>query len=107
QRVVQQRHRRASRRGGFDLDGGVTNSVMQYNYSHGNDGAGFLLAQFANAKPFSGNVVRYNISQADGRKNGYGGVHAFGPINSTQVYNNTIFMTPAAKDQPGTRDEAP
>src|SRR6185503_1540626 len=26
--------------GGFDLDGGVTNSVAQYNYSHDNDGPG-------------------------------------------------------------------
>ena len=91
--------------GGFDLDGGVTNSVMQYNYSHDNDGAGFLLAQFENAKPFTGNVIRYNITQNDGRKNGYGGIHAFGPINDTVVYNNTVFMAPAAKDQPGTRDE--
>jgi hypothetical protein len=93
--------------GGFDLDGGVTNSVMQYNYSHSNDGAGFLLAQFSGAKQFTGNVIRYNISQADGRKNGYGGIHAFGPIEDTKVYNNTILMTPAEKDQAGTRNEAP
>ena len=26
--------------GGFDLDGGVTNSLLQYNYSHDNNGAG-------------------------------------------------------------------
>ena len=30
--------------GGFDFDWNVTNSVMQYNYSHGNHGPGFLLA---------------------------------------------------------------
>jgi hypothetical protein len=93
--------------GGFDLDGGVTNSVMQYNYSHGNDGAGFLLAQFAGAKTFSGNTIRYNVSQSDGRKNGYGGIHAFGTIGDTKVYNNTVFMGPAQKAQPNTRDEAP
>ncbi|HYO11069.1 MAG TPA: right-handed parallel beta-helix repeat-containing protein [Tepidisphaeraceae bacterium] len=87
--------------GGFDLDGGVTNSVMQYNYSHDNTGAGFLLAQFNEAedagKHFSGNTVRFNISEDDGRKNGYGGIHAFGRIRDTKVYNNTIFMSPAAK----------
>ena len=47
---------------GFDLDGGVTNSVVQYNYSHDNDGAGYLLAQFEGAPPFYGNVLRYNLS---------------------------------------------
>jgi hypothetical protein len=36
---------------GFDLDGGVTNSVMQYNYSHDNDGPGFLLCTFSGAAP--------------------------------------------------------
>ena len=83
--------------GGFDLDGGVTNSVMQYNYSHDNDGAGFLLAQFSGAREYSGNVVRFNITQNDGRKNGYGGIHSFGPITSADVYNNTVFMSPALK----------
>src|SRR5918993_2509413 len=29
---------------GFDLDQNVTNSVVQYNYSHDNDGAGYMLA---------------------------------------------------------------
>ena len=28
--------------GGFDLDGGVTNSVLQYNLSYNNDGPGLL-----------------------------------------------------------------
>ncbi len=52
--------------GGFDLDGGVTNSVMQYNYSHGNHGAGFGAFQFEWARPYSGNLIQYNISQNDG-----------------------------------------
>jgi hypothetical protein len=43
--------------GGFDLDGGVTNSVMQYNYSHDNDGAGFLIAQFRGARPLQRNLI--------------------------------------------------
>jgi len=85
--------------GGFDLDGGVINSVMQYNYSHGNDGAGYLLAEFSGAKPFNGNTVRYNISQNDGRKNGYGALHAFAAIDDTNVYNNTVFMAPADASQ--------
>jgi len=52
--------------GGFDLDGGVTESLMQYNYSHDNHGAGFGVFQFAFARPYGDNRVRYNISQNDG-----------------------------------------
>jgi hypothetical protein len=88
--------------GGFDLDGGVSNSVMQYNYSHDNDGAGFLVCQFENARPFTGNVVRFNISQNDGRRNGYGGIHSFGKVGTAgevgaDIYNNTVFMGPQQK----------
>jgi hypothetical protein len=52
--------------GGFDLDGGVTRSVLRYNYSHGNQGAGLGAFQFSYARPYSGNRIEYNISQGDG-----------------------------------------
>ncbi|MDQ3238233.1 MAG: right-handed parallel beta-helix repeat-containing protein [Actinomycetota bacterium] len=81
--------------GGFDLDGGVTNSVMQYNYSHDNAGAGYLLYQYDGARPFHGNVVRYNISQNDGRAN-LGGIHAGGGIADSEIYNNTVYIGPRA-----------
>jgi hypothetical protein len=86
--------------GGFDLDGGMTNSVMQYNYSHDNDGAGYLMMQFVDARPYANNTLRYNISQNDGRKNGYGGIHLVGEINNTEIYNNTIYMSPAPDGEP-------
>ena len=83
--------------GGFDLDGGVTNSTMQYNYSHDNDGAGYLLGQYANARPWSNNTVRYNISENDGITN-EGGIGLFkGPgttMDGTYIYNNTIYISP-------------
>ncbi|MEO6832567.1 MAG: right-handed parallel beta-helix repeat-containing protein [Chitinophagaceae bacterium] len=87
---------------GFDLDGGTTNSVMQYNYSHDNDGTGFLLWQFDGARPFRTNVVRYNISENDSRKhNGYYGMVAMGSgdsavntgLHDILIYNNTLFKT--------------
>ena len=86
--------------GGFDLDGGVRNSIVQYNYSHDNDGPGYLLAQFSGARAFYGNVVRYNTSVNDGRKNCYGGIHlwstaANGGITDTTFHANTIFTTHA------------
>ena len=86
--------------GGFDLDGAVTNSVMQYNYSHDNDGAGFLLAQYAGATAWGGNIIRYNISENDGRRGGLAAIELWyasssSPIANAQIYNNTIYLTPA------------
>ena len=82
--------------GGFDLDGGVTNSLLQYNYSHDNDGAGYLVYQYPNAPhTFRGNTVRYNISQDDGRKHHYGGIFVGGDVRDCVIYNNTVFVRPA------------
>src|SRR3712207_8524244 len=50
------------------------NSIMQYNYSHDNYGAGYLLARYSSAPAMSNLTIRYNISENDGRKNDYGGI---------------------------------
>ncbi len=91
--------------GGFDLDGGTTNSIMQYNYSHDNDGAGFLIAQYSGAPAMKNITVRYNVSENDGRKNDYGGIHLWssgsnGGIQNAYVYNNTVYLTPSASGVP-------
>ena len=39
--------------GRFDFDGGITNSVMQYNLSMNNEGAGYGLFQFGGAGAWS------------------------------------------------------
>ena len=67
---------------GFDLDRNVSNSTIQYCYSHDNDGGGFLMSQKDNNLLHKNNVIRYNISQNDGRKNGYGGLHMWGEFAS-------------------------
>lgn len=95
--------------GGFDLDGGVRNSIVQYNYSHDNDGAGYLLAQFEGAKAFHNNVIRYNVSENDGRKNSYGGIHlwstgANGGIRNTTIYRNTILTSKSDVGNPAVVD---
>ena len=87
--------------GGFDLDGGVRNSIVRYNYSHDNDGPGYLLAQFSGARAFYGNVLHHNVSVNDGRKNRHGGIHlwstgASGGITDTTFHDNTIFTTYSA-----------
>jgi hypothetical protein len=84
---------------GFDLDGGVTNSVMQYNYAHNNDGAGYLMGQFQNARPWNNNTMRYNISENDAVTN-EGGIGLFkGPgttMSGANIYNNTIYISAQA-----------
>lgn len=90
---------------GFDFDGGVTNSVMQYNYSHDNDAAGFLLAQYAFApQPMKNIVIRYNISENDCRKKDYGAIHVWkghdqDRIEDVKIYQNTVYLAdnPTAK----------
>lgn len=83
---------------GFDFDGGVTNSIMQYNYSHDNDSAGFLLAQYAYAPQAMENItIRYNISENDCRKRGYGAIHIWNNegaarISNVRIYQNTVYM---------------
>lgn len=52
--------------GGFDLDGGVTNSVIQYCFSYGNQGSGYCIFQYWMASPWYHNIIRYNISENDG-----------------------------------------
>ena len=95
--------------GGFDLDGGVTNSTVQYNYSHDNDGAGYLLAQFSGARPFYGNVLRYNLSVNDGRRNSYGGIHLWstgssGGITDTTFFANRVYMARSTDGNPAIVD---
>lgn len=82
--------------GGFDFDGGVTNGIMQYNYSHDNDGGGFLIGQFTWARKMDNIIVRYNISENDAGTNG-GSVYLFNgenlaSMNNIYVYNNTFYI---------------
>jgi PA14 domain/Right handed beta helix region len=86
-------HTSGSDGGGIDFDGGVTNSVIQYNYIHDNDGSGINLAQFSPVRvQFSNNTVRYNISQNDGRKSiSWAGIIMAGATQNLQIYNNTIY----------------
>jgi hypothetical protein len=84
--------------GGFDLDGGVTNSIVQYNYAHDNMGPGFMLFQFAGARAYGNNTVRYNISQNDSRNHDHGAIYLSGGAGlvNNQVYGNTVYLTPSS-----------
>ncbi|MEX2371917.1 MAG: right-handed parallel beta-helix repeat-containing protein [Bacteroidales bacterium] len=81
--------------GGFDFDGGVSNSIIQYCISHNNEGAGYGLYEFGSEKPWENNIVRYNISQDDGIING-GSVGIWknddrGTMRNCEIYNNTFY----------------
>lgn len=86
--------------GGFDLDQNVSQSILQYNYSRGNDGAGYLLAQGPDTDAHRGNVIRYNISEDDGRRNSYGGIEVWGRISGARIHHNTIRVSPARTGRP-------
>jgi hypothetical protein len=61
--------------GGFDLDGGAVDCSMLGNYSHDNDGAGYLVCSYdpVNA-PCTGCSTLGNVSVNDGRANDYGAI---------------------------------
>ena len=77
---------------------------MQYNYSHDNDGPGYGIYQFSGARAFHDNTVRYNVSENDARKNSYGAIDFWNGrrqgISNVNVYNNTVYLTPAASGTP-------
>lgn len=70
---------------GLDLDHVSAYSVMQYNYSHNNEG-GFMLIM--NGFPHTAPTVRYNISQNDADKTFE---FARGTAAGTMIHNNTIY----------------
>lgn len=90
--------------GGFDFDGGVTNSLMQYNYSAYNDGPGYLLYAYRGAPhTFANNVVRYNISDSDARKNRYSAFYVVNDgsgVRNLDIYQNTVIMRPSPSGSP-------
>jgi hypothetical protein len=82
----------------FDLDGGVSNSVVQYNYSHHDFGAAYL-AYVANVNGYptwGNNIFRYNISENDAYGIYGSGQGVFNitqsPPAPLQIYNNTIYV---------------
>jgi hypothetical protein len=85
--------------GGFDLDGGATRSILQYNLSYNNHGCGYLLCQYPGAKQWKDNTCRYNISINDGLTNHFSGINFWAGgdgMSDAQVYNNVIINTHCA-----------
>lgn len=87
-------NRNAKDGGGFDLDGGVTNSKIQYCLSYNNEGAGYGLFEFGAVKKWKDNVVRYNISVNDGTLHD-GSIAIWAAtgksMSDCEIYNNTFY----------------
>lgn len=89
--------------GGFDLDGGVTNSIVQYCLSYENQGAGYCIFQYLYASPWHDNIFRFNISINDGSVSDAGaGLYIWNSSRDPNqfynsfVYNNTIYNSKVA-----------
>lgn len=89
---------------GFDIDMGTNHTVLQYNYSHDNDGGFILFAESGGPADINDAKVRFNISQNDGTTRGviHIGGHGLPPgPEKLQFHNNTIYVPAWAK--PGVR----
>ena len=89
--------------GGFDLDGGVTNSIVQYNLSYENWGSGYCIFQYWGASPWHHNVFRYNISENDGTvSDSQAGLYVWNSsddekqFHDCEVYGNIIYNSKVA-----------
>ena len=69
----------------YDSDGHCRNTIIQYNYSHDNDG-GFILVCGGSSN--IGTIIRYNISQNDKHRI----LYFTGPAIDLQFLNNTIYL---------------
>ncbi|TXK84158.1 discoidin domain-containing protein [Paenibacillus sp. N3.4] len=73
----------------FDVDGNNNNAVVQYNYSHDNEG-GFALNMvdnYAKGSRTTNTTIRYNISQNDRNR-----VFTISNVSNVKVYNNTVYV---------------
>jgi Right handed beta helix region len=83
---------------GFDLDGGVSNSTMQYDYSHGNEGIGFLVCGCVPEYAMHDDVVRYDVSQNDGANGQPSALYMLGGerLQRIDVFNNSFYSSAGA-----------
>jgi hypothetical protein len=78
---------------GFDSDWNSRGTIIQYNYSHDNDGGFLLICDDGSQGPDisagnTGTIVRYNISRNDHHR----GINLSGPVKNSFIYNNTFFV---------------
>lgn len=75
----------------FDFDLNTDGNVIQYNYSHDNEGGAILFCPLGSDAFSNGNVFRYNISQNDARSSIR--LWCGGDANNNRIYNNTFYTS--------------
>jgi hypothetical protein len=77
--------------GGFDIDGGCERCEMRYNYSHDNEGAGYLLCSFdPKGYPTRHCSAHHNLSVNDGLSNGYASIVFWQPEDCEADHNTCV-----------------
>lgn len=85
--------------GGIDLDGDCINCTIEHCYTHDNYAAGYFMAAFNGSGEYSGNTIRFNVSENDGRRNSpRAGISVWrmSPLSSfinNRIYGNTVFLS--------------
>ena len=79
---------------GFDVDLSCRNTIVQYNYSHDNEGGFLLLCELGKTGEYGyrGTVVRNNLSVNDGNVKGEL-IAMVGPVRGATIENNTFYST--------------
>lgn len=87
---------------GFGLDDNVSSSTIQYNLAYHNDGPGVYAYTDTPGNLYTGDTIRFNISDDNGRRLPQnGGLAVYGTyISGLEVYQNTVVMV-------GTGGQAP
>jgi parallel beta-helix repeat protein len=82
----------------YDVDLLTSNSVVQYNYSHDNEGGMILLM----GGLFSGTnaTVRYNLSVNDAFTDNGVFTLSSGLMSGAKIYNNTVYIAPGLVSRP-------
>jgi hypothetical protein len=89
---------------GFNLAGGCIRCIIQYNYSHDNKGAGYLIDGQANqTRAAKKAIVRFNVSENDARGTPTrAGIYVYNngtvasQLQDWYIHNNTIYMSPGS-----------
>lgn len=88
--------------GAYDIDYYSSDTTIQYNYAHDNDG--YCAAIFATDGTVTNGIIRYNVCSNNARKASdatdrnaelYIAVWSNGYISGAQIYNNTFYWNPA------------
>ncbi len=81
--------------GGFDFDSGTHDGLMQFNYSYGNAGAGFLVCPYEakDEHSITNCTIRFCVSENDGQKSHNASLYAYNTAFSKniQIHNNIFY----------------